>query len=327
MVRFHRTLLIDACLIMTAMQKPSDQRTRRILPDTRPVNVQHQAEQPMLAAPVKIKKKRSCGCGGCGCSILLLALLIVTYLLAPFATRFLLLGIDRAPAGSMAGRSDTMIVFSVNPLAAVKALSIPRDLWVPIPDYGENRINAAHFFAEAEQPGRGPASALNTVNNNFGLGLKYYLRFNLENFPAVVDALGGMTLTLSQPMSGYPPGDYPLNGTEALAFVRSRSDGDDFFRMAQGQVFIRAFIRRLLDPTVWPRLPQFLAALPNALDTNIPLWLWPRLGLTLARSALIGFETLAIDRSMAVPAVTAEGAQILLPDWVQINDFLSEKFK
>jgi len=142
-----------------------------------------------------------------------------------------------------------------------------------------------------------------------------------------VDSLGGMTLSLSQPMSVYPPGDYQLDGTQALAFVRSRSDGDDFFRMAQGQVFIRAFIRRLLNPSVWPRLPQFLAALPKAVDTNIPLWLWPRLGLSLARAALTGFESLALDRSMAVPAVTADGAQILLPDWALINAYLGGKLK
>jgi len=288
------------------------------------MQVRHPAEPHVPAPPVKIKKKRS---SGCGCAFMLLVLLFAALLLAPFATRFLLLGIDRAPAGSMAGRSDTMIVFSVNPLGPVRALSIPRDLWVPIPDYGENRINAAHFFAEAGQPGTGPASALNTLNSNFGFNLKYYLRFNLENFPAVVDALGGMTLSLSQPMSGYPPGDYQLDGTQALAFVRSRSDGDDFFRMAQGQVFIRAFIRRLLNPSVWPRLPQFLAALPKAVDTNIPLWLWPRLGLSLARAALTGFESLALDRSMAVPAVTADGAQILLPDWALINAYLGGKLK
>jgi LCP family protein required for cell wall assembly len=303
------------------MRNPIDQNTRRILPDTRPIQVRHRAEQPVPAEPVKIKKKRS---SGCGCSLLLLALLFAALLLAPFATHFLLLGIDRAPTGSMAGRSDTMIVFSINPLGAVRALSIPRDLWVPIPDFGENRINAAHFFAEAEQPGRGPASALNTLNSNFGFRLKYYLRFNLENFPAVVDALGGMTLSLSQTMSGYPPGDYPLDGTQALAFVRSRSDGDDFFRMAQGQVFIQAFIRRLLDPAVWPRLPQFLAALPKAVDTNIP-WLWPRLGLTLARAAWPAFDSwLSIAAWRYQPS--GQMAQILLPDWALIN-YLGKKFR
>ena len=310
---------------MTVMQNQSDQNTRRILPDTRPLRIDKEMLKRESSSGAQKPKKRPRGC--CGCSVWLLVLLLAAYLLAPFASRFLLLGIDRAPAGSMAGRSDTMIVFSVNPLAAVRALSIPRDLWVPIPDYGENRINAAHFFAEAEQPGRGPASALRTVNSNFGFSLKYYLRFNLENFPAVVDALGGMILTLSQPMSGYPPGAYQLDGTQALAFVRSRSDGDDFFRMAQGQVFIRAFIRRLLDPSVWPRLPQFLAALPGALDTNIPLWLWPRLGLALARAALTGFESLALDRSMVTPTVTEQGAQVLLPNWALINAFLSENFR
>jgi len=62
-------------------------------------------------------------------------------------------------------------------------------------------------------------------------------------------------------------------------------------------------------------------------DTNIPLWLWPRLGLSLARAALTGFESLALDRSMAVPAVTADGAQILLPDRAQINAYLGGNFR
>lgn len=307
------------------MTQSSDQRTRRILPDTRPLRVKRQPNPHVPAAPA-VRRKRSCfSCSGCGCFLLPLLVLMV-WLLAPFSTRFALLGIDRAPAGSMAGRSDTMVVFSLNPLGAVKALSIPRDLWVPIPGYGENRINAAHFFAEAATPGSGPDAALETLNSNFGFNLHYYLRFNLENFPALIDALGGMTLTLPESMSGYPPGSYKLDGAQALAFVRSRSDGDDFFRMAQGQVFIKAFMRRLLDPSVWPRLPQFLAALPDALDSNIPFWLWPRLGLTLARASLTGFDSIALDRSMAVPAVSAEGAQILLPDWALINAYLSQNF-
>ncbi|MGW8252006.1 MAG: LCP family protein, partial [Anaerolineales bacterium] len=81
---------------------------------------------------------------------------LALYFFAPLRTRLLVLGIDYAPPGSIVGRSDTIILMSINPLQPrVAMLSIPRDLWLPIPGIGENRINTAHFFAEAEVPGTG----------------------------------------------------------------------------------------------------------------------------------------------------------------------------
>jgi LCP family protein required for cell wall assembly len=312
------------------MEKFDNQKTVKILVDTEPIKPQRKPDQkirPPERAP-KPANKRKRGCLGCGCSPLLFIVAILFYLLFPLPNHFLLLGIDRSPAGTMTGRSDTMMAFSVNPLLPnVKLLSIPRDLWVSIPGVGENRINTAHFFAEAQQAGSGPRAALNTVNQNFGFNLRYYARFNLENFPTLIDSLGGITINLTQNMSGYPPGSYQLNGTQALAFVRSRSDGDDFFRIRQGQLFISAFVRKMLNPQTWPRLPQFIAAVPGALDTNIPIWLWPRLGLALARASITGIDTLVIDRTMVSGFLTSEGAQVLMPDWPRIHAFLDANWR
>lgn len=312
------------------MEKFDNQKTVKILVDTEPIKPQRLPDQktrpPELTPKPANKRKR--GCLGCGCSPLLFIFVILLYLLFPIPNRFLLLGIDRSPAGTMTGRSDTMMAFSVNPLIPnVKLLSIPRDLWVSIPGVGENRINTAHFFAEAQQAGTGPRAALNTVNQNFGFNLRYTVRFNLENFPMLIDSLGGITINLTQNMSGYPPGSYELNGAQALAFVRSRSDGDDFFRIRQGQLFIGAFVRKMLNPQTWPLLPRFIAAVPGALDTNIPIWLWPRLGLALARASITGIDTLVIDRTMVSGFVTSEGAQVLMPDWARIHEFLDANWR
>ena len=71
-------------------------------------------------------------------------------------TNILLLGLDRAEAGSDAARTDTIILTTFVPHRLyLGMLSIPRDLWVTIPGVGENRINTAHFYAEAARPGRG----------------------------------------------------------------------------------------------------------------------------------------------------------------------------
>jgi LCP family protein required for cell wall assembly len=249
--------------------------------------------------------------------------MLLAYLLAPIASRFVLLGIDRTAGGSQAGRSDTIQVFSVDPLLpTVKLLSIPRDLWVTIPEFGENRINTAHFFAEAALPGSGPGHTMRTITQNFSLPLRYYVRLNLNNFPGLIDSMGGITVNLPQAMAGYPAGSYRLNGEQAMAFVRSRSDGDDFFRMSQAQFFIRSFALEMLNPAVWLRMPEIIPAALAAVDTNLPIWLWPRLGLALARASLTGVDSYAIDRSMVTPFVTSEGAQVLLPNWAAINELV-----
>ena len=93
-------------------------------------------------AQMKARRRRS-GCSRIGCSILFLfaiplLLFLALYLLAPLRTNVLVLGIDYTPPGSAVGRSDTNILVSINPLKpTITMLSIPRDLWVPIPGYGE----------------------------------------------------------------------------------------------------------------------------------------------------------------------------------------------
>lgn len=238
-----------------------------------------------------------------------------------------MLGIDRTPIGSQAGRSDTIIIFYVNPLLpTVKMLSIPRDLWVTIPSIGENRINTAHFFAESQKQDSGPYLTMDTIDHNFSIRLVHYIRFNLNHFPGIIDTMGGIHLDLPYPMAGYPSGSYFLDGTQALAFVRNRSDGDDFFRIRQGQLFVGAFIRQMLDPDFWPRIPSVLQAVSSTLDTNLPIWLWPRIGLALLRASIAGMENYSIDRNMVTPYTTPEGAQVLLPNWEIINAYIDENF-
>lgn len=307
------------------MNQSSTEKTQKISTSSQSTGVPKDAELSHTNDR-SVKRKRK-PCFGCGCFSLVLLIILLLYFLAPLNTQFLILGIDRSPQGTMAGRSDTIILVSVNPLLpTVKLLSIPRDLWVAIPGYGENRINAAHFFAEAQQPGTGPDLALETIQTNFGINLHYYMRLNLEGIPALIESMGGISMNLPEPMAGLPAGQNQLDGTQALAFIRSRSDGDDFFRIQQGQLFISAFVRQFLNPSTWPRIPQILASLPGALDTNLPVWLWPRLLLAMLRASFSGLEGYSIDRSMVTPTVTSEGAQVLLPDWGIIRPYIGNNF-
>lgn len=283
-------------------------------------------------ARVPSRSKRGSGCTSClllaFAALVLVFFLATVYFLAPFRTELLILGIDRVPEGTALGRSDTMIMVSVNPLfPTVRMLSIPRDLWVNIPGVGENRINTAHFFAEADQPGSGPAAAVRTVEENFGLTVPYYVRLRFDAVLRIVDALGGVTVNLPEDMAGLPAGQHHLNGAQALAFVRDRKGTDDFFRMEHALFMLKSIAAQMLSPASWPRLPMAAQAAFTSVDTNLPFWQWPRLMVAFLRAGLTGnLDTRTIQREMTTPTVLESGANVLLPNWDMINPYVQGMF-
>ena len=312
----------------------SNEETRAIDPMStyQPIPVQRKPVEPQnrptkKIPPTKPRRERK-PFSGCGCGTLLLVLLILAvYLLFPLRTNVLLLGMDRAPDGTTVSRTDTNILVSVNPLKPdVYMLSIPRDLWVTLPDGSQNRINTAHFFAEANQAGSGPAAALETVRSNFGVTVSYYARISFDGFIKVIDAMGGVNLDLAEPMSGYEAGQQHLDGTQALAFVRDRKGSDDFFRMERGQLMIKSIFRQMLNPISWVRIPAMTIAVLQSVDTNLPTWQIPRIALAFIRAGFDGIDNRTISREMVTPFTTDQGANVLLPNWDAINPVLLEMF-
>ena len=287
--------------------------------------------QPISPQWMDRKKKRSC-CGTVGCGVplfllILTSLLVLVYFFFPWQTTMLIMGIDHTPVGTSAGRTDTQILVGYNPFTpSFKMLSIPRDLWVNIPGVGENRINTAHFFAELNQPGSGPNAAVEAIRTNFLIDPQYYLRIKFEGFEEVVDAMGGVDIELTRQMAGYPPGSYHLNGDKALAFVRHRLGADDFFRMENGQFLLQSVFRQMLHPAKWQYFPQVLLALSRIIDTNLPVWHWPRLMAALLRVGPQGIESHIIQREMVIPYTTSGGASVLLPRWEIIHPLVVNIF-
>lgn len=260
-----------------------------------------------------------------GCSLILLVLFL--YFLAPFRTNLLILGVDDSLERGELGRTDTIILTTVVPLVPyVGLLGIPRDLWVYVPNVGEQRINTAYFFAEADQAGSGAPATVETIHQIIGVNLHYYVLIHMAGVIDFVDALGGVDVTLETSLGGLPAGTHHLDGTQALAFVRERYSADDSSRMQQGQILILASFRKAIQPANWIHLPEAFLALVRIVDTNIPMWQWPRLGFALLRTVLFGVDARAISREMVVPFQTSGGALVLGPNWEAINPVIMEMF-
>jgi LCP family protein required for cell wall assembly len=279
--------------------------------------------QPIRALPHR-RRSRIRGC----CWIpLSLFILLILYFFAPIRTNVLLLGTDDSPERGAVGRTDTIILATVVPLKPyVGMLSIPRDLWVTVPGVGEQRINTAYFFAEANASGSGAGAALQTIRENFGVPVRYYALVHMFGLTSVIDALGGVDIDLASPIGGFPAGTYHLNGEDALNFVRERSSSDDFSRMVRTQILLSAVIKKSISPSHWSSLPQFVYSLTQVVDTNIPIWEWPRLLFALARAFFFGIDAQTITREMVNPFQTSQGAQVLAPNWEAIQPLLKRMF-
>ncbi len=257
----------------------------------------------------------------------LLAILILLLFFTPFRSTVLILGIDRPPEGTWAGRSDTMILTSLPPvLPQIAILSIPRDLWVTVPGYGENRVNTAHYFAELEKPGTGMKAADEVIETNLGVKVDYVVRIKFDGFVDIVDAMGGIDINLPVDMSGLVAGSHLLDGTQALRFARDRAGSDDFFRQQRGQMVIVSAIKSMLNPVKWVKIPAVMGAVFRSVQTNIPIWAYPRLVYASLFSAAFGFDAHTLDRDMVTPWTTDAGAQVLLPNWEKINPLLLDLF-
>lgn len=103
-------------------------------------------------------------------------------------THILIMGIDRDTSGT--SRSDTMLVLSIGS-RDVCLTSLMRDTGVVIPGRsGTHRLNAAYAYG-------GPELAVQTVNSNFGLNITRYALVDYDSFPALIDSLGGISLTVT----------------------------------------------------------------------------------------------------------------------------------
>jgi LCP family protein required for cell wall assembly len=208
----------------------------------------------------------------------------------------LLLGVDERESEHGPWRTDTMIVLTVDPLTKSGGmLSIPRDLWVPIPGFDHGKINTANYLGDAyDYPGGGPALAMRTVEYNLGVPIHYYVRVNFKAFIELVDMIGGIDVYVEEEIDdpnypssdpndpyGYehlyiPAGMVHMDGELALKYARTRhSAGGDFDRATRQQQVMRAILEKVTRLNLLPQLvsqaPRMWSTLSDSVETDLTL--------------------------------------------------------
>ena len=185
--------------------------------------------------------------------------------------------IDKSQRG--ASRADTVMLLHVA-FGSVRKLSIPRDSFAQIPGHGAQKINAAYAIG-------GSPLMIQTVESFMGNGLKinHLIEVDFKDFPELIDALGGITVTAKTKICSPPfdnfwkgltfrKGENRLDGDKALGFARIRKNrcapGEtDLDRAERQQQVLQGIRHKLVSPTTFFRLPLVSWRAPKALKTDM----------------------------------------------------------
>ena len=176
-------------------------------------------------------------------------------------------------------RTDTMmLVYTPRDSGRTMLISLPRDLLVDIPGYGQNKLNAAYTFG-------GPPLLTQTLEQQTGMRIDHYAEIGFGGFAGIVDAVGGVDICIDEPINDplagldLAAGCQRLSGPQALGFVRTRYGfaEQDLQRVRNQRQFLGALMRETMSPAnllnPFTAVPLLDAAAESAtVDTGDHIW-------------------------------------------------------
>ena len=257
---------------------------------------------------------------------------------------FLLIGSDRRPGGSF--RTDTMVIAMLRPKEGqVSMISIPRDLWVYIPGWGNQRINTAYQRGVSyNYPGGGPGLIKETILYNLGIRIDHTAMVEFDGFRHIIDTLGGIDVPVACPYTDWRlidpsynpnlesnwwlytvgPGVVHMDGDLALWYARSRQKSSDFDRGRRQQETLRAIYERVLQTGTIARIPALYNDLVSIVETDITLTQMLQLALYAPKLGNADFRSYYIRPPLVSSWITPGGAYVLLPNEVAMSAMLQE---
>ena len=244
----------------------------------------------------------------------------------------LLLGVDARYWETNTGPplTDAIILATINPQTRTAGmLSIPRDLWVNIPNLGYHKVNQAYRLGEANNyPTGGAGLVIETVEQLFDIQIPYYALIDFQAFITLVDELGGVKIDIQEIIQVDPlgdnntktikPGIQTLPGDIALAYVRNRdTKGSDFDRIQRQQQVIVGIQKRLISFDLVPVLIQNAPILYDKISsgsmTNLTLQQTAQLVWLSAKIPAENIRQMYIQPKQVINSISADGMAILQP--------------
>lgn len=253
---------------------------------------------------------------------------------------FLVIGLDRRADGTGPALADTLVVVVLDERSRhVGLISLPRDLFVSIPDAEADRINTVYQVARRSQ--RDPLALMSrVVEDTLQLPLEHAIALDLGVFERAVDAVGGVDVDVPCPIRDdfvdsrvdggrrlldVDAGPQHLDGVTAAMYVRSRHGRSDFSRARRQQAVLRG-VQRALSGAGVLRLPELWSAFESSIETDMKratLLALSRRALGLDPAELHG---LVIGSEHVHGYRTPDGKAVLLPDYEAIDQALATLF-
>lgn len=244
----------------------------------------------------------------------------------------LLVGEEAINDGSARGRTDSMMIATINiKQKALKLTSIMRDLYVAIPGYSDNKLNAAYHNG-------GMPLLKQTIEENFDIELDGSVLVDFSGFEDIIDRLGGVDITLSANEAAYlnrtnyisnpiyrnvRAGTQTLNGNQALGYsriryVKTESESDDFGRTSRQRTVLNAIFEKYKSKSL-PELVTILYDILPLVTTDISKSTIMDYLATVVTLGATELETLRIPVDNAYSGSSVRGMSVLLPDTLQDN--------
>src|SRR5688572_18740146 len=257
---------------------------------------------------------------------------------------FLLIGSDRRPGGSF--RTDTMVIAILRPNEGqVSLISIPRDLWVFVPEWQNQRINTAYQHGvSVGYPGGGPGLLKDTILYNLGIRIDHTAMVEFDGFSRIVDTLGGVDMPVSCAYTDWrlidpsfdpfnednwhlytvEPGLIHMDGDLALWYARSRQKSSDFDRGRRQQEVLRSLFAQALQANTLTRIPELYNDLKSSVETDLGLGDLLQLAVYAPKMTSADIRSYYIRPPLVNSWITDAGAYVLLPNEVAMGQMLTE---
>lgn len=243
---------------------------------------------------------------------------------------FMLLGSDYRPQSGF--RTDTLMLVAIDGgTGKASIVSFPRDLWVTIPGYGEQRINTVMQIG-------GFQLMANTLQTNFGVYPTQYVMIDMPGFIEVIDVLGGIEFTTEHYTGDICerylspdkwcevyPGPVSMDSDWALWYVRARYNSSDFDRMRRNQEVAKAIFDKAISPAGMIKMPELMSIYESDVESNInPDQILPLVTFGMNFGSNEDVRRFTIGPNETTNWTTQDGASVLLPNVPAIQAVLQE---